>query len=217
MKEPRFVDLTGGKLGQVFARMGLFAVVGASAGACVTAPSEKEPEYRPSEVLERIAELDETPQWATGTDTFLRNQGQVTYVATLRMSGNSRPEACTQSAANLARMSILREVRDNITLSGQYSEQLASSDPAVESMMAFLSQGQLSGVRVSRNYWEKRVESDQYGSRVLRLFCAAAVEISEQDLRRQLDAAIDDSRGSDPAIRNKLREAHESFISSLAE
>ena len=187
---------------------------GTSTG-CMSTQRAIEPEFEASEVLERVGELAQRPDWANGSEPIFKELGNVTFISTLTMTGNARPDACTQTAANFARGNILREVQENITLSGQINEQLSATDPAIESLMAYLAQGKLSGARVARNYWEKRVESDQTGRRVLKIYCAAAVVISEDDLRSQIYAAIDGSNKAEPAIREKLKQAHESFLESL--
>ena len=195
--------------------MSLIAIILMATG-CVTSPTDYQPEFEASSVLERIGGLDETPEWATGMTPFLEERGDVIYVNTLSMSGDSRPEACSRAAANVGRMKILREIKDNITSSGQFSEMSASSDPAVDTLIAFLSQGSLTGVKVTARYWEKREESDTKGMRVLRLHCAVKVAIARNHLERQISEVIDGVKGGDPEIRKKLKDAHKNFIDGVA-
>jgi hypothetical protein len=132
------------------------------------------------------------------------------------MSGDARPDACNSAAGDIGRGEILRQIKDNISISGQLSESSASSDPATESLLAFLSQRSLSGVNVGARYWERREESDSAGIRVLRVFCATKVAISKSLLKRQIRDAIDGAPGGNPEIRAKLQKAQESFFDNLA-
>jgi hypothetical protein len=170
--------------------------------------------FRPSIVIERMpGHGDTSPTWTTGADPFSLERGQVYFTSTTTMSGDSRVEACMSAAADLGRVQILRQIKDQLTSSGQLSENSASSDPSLESLTAYLSQGSLSGVKVTSRYWERREESDASGQRVLRVYCAAKVSIAKSLLEKQLLVAA--GGDGNPAIRQKLLEAQKAFLDSL--
>ena len=178
--------------------------------ACVSGSG---PSYKAAEVIERIDGESTTPPWASGKVTMFESDGKVFFVSANSMSGDSRVESCTRVAADTGRTEILRYIKDNLTASGQISENSGTQDPAVESLIAFLSSGKLSGVTVQEKYWEKRVESDASGARVLRLKCAAKVMIAKSELTRQLAEATGKSGNAE--IRTKLIEAQKSFIEGI--
>ena len=176
----------------------------------------QQPEFEASRVIERIGNVSETPEWSLGAEPLSNENGQVYFVSTITMAGDSRPEACISAASNLARVQILRQIKDHLTSSGQLSEESASSDPSLESLTAYLAQGTLSGVKVAKSYWEKREESDVAGMRVLRVRCASKVSIARSVLEKQLRAAIDGTGGGNPEVRKKLLEAQNNFLDSLS-
>ena len=184
--------------------------------ACTTTGSIDQPEFESTQVLERIGDRDETPDWATGESALMTEKGDVIYIGITRLSGDARPDACMNIAAENSRIAILRQIRDNISVSGQMNDDDASSDPAYESLMSFLSQGKLSGVKVVMRYWEKRVESDSNGQRVLKLVCAVKVAIARTLLDKQLKAAINAGRSGNQEIRDQLNESHKTFIDSVS-
>lgn len=171
-------------------------------------------QFESSRVIERIGGANETPAWATGSNPIDEEKGDVIFINTLSMSGDTRPEACTKASGDTARTEILRYIKDNLTASGQVAEASGSGDPAVESLIAFLSQGKLSGVKVVSRYWEKREESDSTGVRVLRVHCAAKVAIPKQILAQQLREATGGG-GGNPEIRQKLLEQQKKFLDSI--
>ncbi|MBM4251988.1 MAG: hypothetical protein FJ146_08460 [Deltaproteobacteria bacterium] len=177
----------------------------------------QQPEFQPSRVLERIGQADTTPPWATGMVTLFQEHGDINYVETITMSGNARPEACNNAAADLGRVQILRQVRDAITSSGQVAESSVTGDPAVERLMAFLSQGRLTGVKLVARYWERREESDESGMRVLRMACASRIAIPRNLLESQLQAAIAGQGGGNAQIRQKLLDAQSQFLDSITD
>lgn len=166
--------------------------------------------YKATEVVERVGNKSETPEWATGETTMTEEGGKIVFVNVLSMSADSRSEACTKAAADTARVEIVRHIKDVIAANGQVNETSAASDPGVESLMSFLAQGKLSGVSVQQKYWEKRLESDSAGQQVLRLHCAAKVAINKTDLNRQLRDAM--GSGGNPEIRQKLLDSNMKFI-----
>lgn len=178
--------------------------------SCATAPG---PSFQKTEVIERIADRDKTPDWATGESVMSSEKDQVVFISVTTMNGDARPESCMKVASESSRTEIIRHIKDNLTTSGQISEDSASSDPSIESLTAFLAQGKLSGVSVLQKYWEKRVESDKSGERVLRLFCAAKVGIKKSDLERQLKEAL--GKGGNAEIRKQQIEAQKKFIENI--
>jgi hypothetical protein len=184
--------------------------------SCATA-SRLQPEFADTRVLERMGNVSETPDWSLASEPLSSEGGNIFFTSTIAMSGDSRPEACTNAAADIARVQILRQIKDNLTSSGQLNEVSASSDPSIESLTAYLAQGSLFGIRVSKRYWEKREESDTNGMRVLRVHCTSQVGITRSLLEKQMRAAIDGEGDGNPQIRQKLIEAQTQFINSLAE
>ena len=196
-----------------FSKTSLWTLLLAS---CAT-PSTLTREFSETRVLERMGNASETPAWSHGAEPLFSEGGNVFFTNTIAMSGDSRPEACTNAAADLARVQILRQIKDNLTSSGQLSEVSASSDPSVESLTAYLAQGHLSGVKVSKRYWERREESDSNGIRILRVHCASQVSIARSILERQLRVAIDGAGHGNPQIRQTLLDAQKQFLDSLSE
>jgi hypothetical protein len=171
-----------------------------------------QPEFDPSVVLERMSDRRETPEWTQGEATLVVEKNDLIFIAVTRLVGDARPDACMNVAAENARAAILRQIEDNISNSGQVNDQDASLDPGVESLMVFLSQGKLSGVKVTDRYWEKRLESDTDGQRVLRIHCAAKVAISRSMLEKQIRSVLNAAPAGDPQIRERLLDSHKSFI-----
>lgn len=164
--------------------------------------------FKAAEVVERIGERDETPEWAHGETAMTKDGGDVLFVSSLSMAGDARTEACMKASELDARAAILRYVKDAVTTSGQLNE--AGGDPAYEQLTAFLSQGTLTGVATRGRYWERREESSPDGDRVLRTRCAAQVSIKRVDLERQLQAAM--GSGGNAEIRQKLLKAQTDFL-----
>jgi hypothetical protein len=182
--------------------------------ACVSSYGLQK-EFAATEVLERMPGHEEAPEWSYGAAPISVDKTDIVYANTLSMSGDSRPEVCTNAASDLGRVQILREIRDHLTSSGQLNEVSAASDPGVESLSSYLTQGQLSGVKVAARYWEKRTESDVNGLRVLRLHCAAKVAITRSSLEQQLRNAVGKSGNAD--IRQKLHDAQKRFIDGISD
>lgn len=186
----------------------LLVVVG-----CVTGPSK--PEYKASEVIERQEGSEETPAWAMTEEAMTEASGNVVYTSRISMQGNARPDACLKGAELDGRSGFLRHVKESLTSSGQLNDTDASSDPGIESLTAFLSQGDLSGVKTIHRYWDRREESEATtGERILRLHCVVQVAIKKSELQRQIQEAIG-SRGNQQ-IRQKLLEAQSAFLDSVS-
>jgi hypothetical protein len=189
-----------------------FLCLVSSLSSCFSSKAMYQPEFEPSVVLERMSDREETPEWTQGEATLVVEKNDLTFIAVTRLGGDARPDACMNVAAENARAAILRQIQDNVSKSGQVNDQDASSDPGVESLMVFLSQGKLSGVKVTDRYWEKRLESDTAGQRVLRIHCAAKVAISRFMLEKNIRSVLNGSPAGDPQIRQRLLDSHKSFI-----
>ena len=181
---------------------------------CVSS-QKSQPEFEDTQVLSRAGSLSSTPDWASGLTPYSVEKDDFVTISTLTMSGDSRPDACTQAAGSVGRTKILRQIKENISSSEQISELSTSSDPSLETLMVFLSQGSLTGAKTLANYWEKRVESDSSGTRVLRLYCAVKVGIDKKYFQKQISDVIDGAKGGDPEIRQKLKQSHKDFIDSV--
>lgn len=171
-------------------------------GVVSSCVSTSGPEYEESEVLERLGGRDETPEWADGSKVMWEEDQNVLFTNNVRMDGNARPSACMKAAALNAKVEMLKYIKQNITSSGQFDDSSFDSDPAFESLTAFLSQGSISGASVKEQYWEKSVESNAEGARVLRLSCSALVSVKKSQLAKQLREATTAKRSGDPAIRD---------------
>lgn len=180
--------------------------------SCATTPSK--PEYKASEVIERIGGKDKTPDWASGETAMYEERGNVVFINSITMAGNSRPDACLKVVDLDARTSMLRHIKDNITTSGQVDEASAADDASFQSLTAFLSQGSVQGAKVDSRYWEKVEESDESGERILRVKCAVKLSVKKTELARQLRQATGNQ--GNPEMRKKLIEAQGNFIESLS-
>lgn len=162
------------------------------------------PSFQKSEVIERIGNKSETPEWASGEKTTLIDGSDCVFISQMSMAGNSRSEACMKSAELDAQAGILKHIKTNMTASGQLNEADATSDPGYESLTTFFAAGKLHGVKTTERYWEKRVESSESGDRVLKLRCSVKVAIRKSDLEKQLREAL-----GGPKVNTAAREALE--------
>ncbi|SMF12461.1 hypothetical protein [Pseudobacteriovorax antillogorgiicola] len=183
--------------------------------SCSSTPEEGAPEFRASRVIERMAGMEDTPDWATGAKVMWKDGKLVYFANIMTMSGDSRPEACMKAAALDAKTQMLRYIKENITTSGQLDEASAADDPAFESITAFLSQGAISGASVKQRYYEIREQSDTAGSRVLKIRCAASIAVKEALLAKQLRDATSPKQKGNAEIRQKLLDAQKDFIDNL--
>lgn len=180
---------------------------------CVTTP--KGPEFEEDRIVQRMEGRDETPDFATGAKAMWTEGEQVFFANITSMAGDSRPEACMKAAETDARVGIVKYLNDNITASGQLAEANADSDPGYESLVAFLSQGKLSGVTVEERYWDRREQSRSSGERALRVHCAVKIAINKTQLAKQLREATTNVKSGDPEIRKKLLEAQKEFLDGI--
>ncbi len=182
--------------------------------SCATTPSR--PEFQTAKVIERIGSIDETPKWASGQKVLWQEGADLLFVHSMTMSGDSRPEACMKAAALDAKTEMLRYIKENITSAGQVNETDAATDPAYESLTAFLAQGNVSGSAVKERYWEKAEVSDASGDRVLKVRCAAMLAIKKSEIERQLREATNPKAKGNPEIRETLLNAQKSFLEGVA-
>ena len=174
------------------------------------------PTFEKSEVLERMGNKAETPEWSYGSEAMQSEGGQVFFIQTMTMEGNARPDACMAACELSAKAEFLKHIQTAITTSGQLNDQNLRQDPAYESLTAFLAQGKLSGAATATRYYEKRVESDAVtGERTVKLHCAVKVGVKKADLERQLADAL--GNGGNKAIREKILEAQKKFIEDVGE
>ena len=182
----------------------------------MTACATKGTSFQKSEVIERIGNKSETPEWATGEKTTLVEGSDCLFISQVSMSGNARSEACMKAAELDAQAGILKHIKASMTASGQLNEADATNDPGYESLITFFSSGKLNGVKTLERYWEKRVESSEGGDRILKLRCAAKVAIRKSDLEKQLRDAIGGPKVS-AAAHDALEKATQKAIESFAE
>jgi|GEM_PF-1000081 len=171
--------------------------------------------FEESKVIERVGGLKETPKWANGMEPIMEEKGNVVYVQTLTMEGNSRPEACLKAASDMGRAEFVRQIKDGITAAGQVTESSASGDVAIESNIAYLSNLKLSGAKTTERYWEKVEESDANRNRVLKVRCATKVAIPKNLLDQQIRKATE-TNATNPEIRKKLLEGQKAFLDQIA-
>lgn len=184
-------------------------------GNKVATKGMEEVELLPPRVIERIGGLSETPEWASGIIPMTEERGEIIFVQTLTMQGDSRPEACLKAASDLGRAEFVRQIKDGITAAGQVNEGSATSDVAIESNVAYLSNLKLSGARIALRYWEKVEESDASRNRVLKVRCAAKVAVMKSLLDLQIRKATE-VNATNPEIRKKLLEGQKAFLDQIA-
>ena len=183
--------------------------------ACVTTPTK--PDYKASEVIERMEGFSSTPDFATGQKVMWAEGGDIFFAYTIDMSGNTRDSACMQASSLGAKTHILTHVKEGITHSAQLSQMDAESSPAFESLTAQLSQLQMSGVTIVKQYFDRREVSDaDTGERLLKIHCASVVSVKRSQLTKMLKDATQKSV-ADAGVREKLLNAQKDFIGSLSD
>ena len=169
--------------------------------------------YKASEVLERVDNEGNTPKWTNATLPFQEDGANLVFISSVTMNGNARTEACMKTASEMGKVSILKYFKDSITSSGQYSDS-SNEQVAIESLNTFTAMGEVKGVKTSESYWEKRIESDENGKRIIKLHCAAKVSINKIAAQKQLE-------GKNPAGNAVVRKAQEEktaeFIANVKE
>ena len=144
---------------------------------CTTTSSG--PEYKTSQVVERMGGKEATPDWATGEISTAQEGSDIIYVATMDMSGDTRPEACIQIAREKARASIVRNIWDKVKTENLLEDNIPQSDPDYQSAISSASHQKLIGVGDRQGYWERYLKSNASGQRELRVRCAAKVGIAK--------------------------------------
>ncbi len=193
-------------------------VISCLAGITALLPScttPDHPEYKASAIIERVGGQSETPKWSHGEKVMWQEGGEIFFVHTMQMDGDNRPEACMKAAALESKTEMLRYIKEAITSSGQVSEMGSSTDPAFESLTAFLSQGTVNGVAVKEQYWEKMEVSETSGERRLKVRCASKVAVKRSDLERQLREASSPKVVGNPKIRDSLINAQKDFLDNV--
>ena len=161
-------------------------------------------------VWERIGEQDETPKWTYGEKTMQDAESDVFFIHVVS-TPTGQPEGCLRVAEEGARARVLRHIKDSMTNSGQTSESGLDNDSHAESLTTWLAAGSLQGVTTEERYWERVVEKDPEGKKLLKLRCAAKVKISKVMLERQIKS------GQKILASGKVRAAQEKRIESLIE
>lgn len=180
-------------------------------GACT---STDHPDYRASEVIETMGDIDK-PEWALSGATMTEEEGDVIFISELSMGANSRPEACFKASELQGKSQMIGYIKSKITSSAQLNETNAESNPGFESLTAVLSQGTLSGVKTKDRFWEKRVESSETGERLLKIHCTVKLAIAKGELARQLREASMAASGGNAEMKAKLLKAQETFIENI--
>ena len=173
------------------------------------------PDFEASRIVERMEGFEKTPEYATGAKVMWGEGKQVYFANIMSLSGDSRPDACLKAAGIEAKAEMLKYIKESMTTSGQLSDDAVQEDPAMESLTAFISQGNISGAAIADRYWDRREESDSTGDRILRVRCAVKVAIDKGLLAKQLREATTKTKEGNPEIREKLLEAQKSFLENV--
>lgn len=191
-------------------------VIISSVAALAIAGCTSSPKYVKTEVISNSTKTLKTPDWVLNQGVLLEQGSNVIFVHKITLSGTSRPDACVSMARTQAVGEMMKYIKNSVTTSGQVEDLNSSSDPSLSSLTAFLSQGNISGAKVTTTYWEQTMEADETGMKpVKRLMCAVQVAIDKSTLDRQMRDAINGAPGGNPEIRKKLLEAQKSFIDSV--
>lgn len=174
------------------------------------------PKYVKTEVISNSTKTLETPGWVLNPSVVLEEGGNMIFVHKVTLSGSSRPDACVSMARTQAVGEMMKYIKNSVTSSGQVEDLNGSSDPSLSSLTAFLSQGNISGAKVTTTYWEQTMEADDSGMKpVKKLMCAVQVSIDKATLDKQMRDAINGAPGGNPEIRQKLLDAQKSFIDNV--
>jgi hypothetical protein len=172
--------------------------------------------YVKKEVIANSINNLKTPEWVLNSNILLEEQSNVTFIHKVNLNGSARPDSCVSIARTQALAEMMKYIKNSVTSSGQVEDLNASSDPSYSSLTAFLSQGNISGAKVTTTYWEQTMESDDSGVRpIKKLMCAVKVNIDKAILDKQMRDAINGAPGGNPEIRNKLLEAQKTFIDGV--
>jgi hypothetical protein len=172
--------------------------------------------YVKTEVISNSTKTLQTPDWVLNPNIMLEDGGNVIFIHKVTLSGTSRPDACVSMARTQAVGEMMKYIKNSVTTSGQVEDLNSSSDPSLSSLTAFLSQGNISGAKVTTTYWEQTMEADDSGMKpVKKLMCAVQVSIDKSILEKQMRDAINGAPGGNPEIRKKLLDAQKSFIDNV--
>jgi len=172
--------------------------------------------YVKKEVIANSINNLKTPEWVLNSNILLEEQSNVIFIHKVNLNGSARPDSCVSIARTQALAEMMKYIKNSVTSSGQVEDLNASSDPSYSSLTAFLSQGNISGAKVTTTYWEQTMESDDSGVRpIKKLMCAVKVNIDKGVLDKQMRDAINGAPGGNPEIRKKLLEAQKTFIDGV--
>ena len=174
--------------------------------------------YVKQEIIANSDKTLETPDWVLNSSVIREEGSNIIFIHKVTLSGASRPDACVSMARTQAVGEMLKYIKNSVTASGQVEDLNASTDPSLSSLTAFLSQGNISGAKVTTTYWEKTKEADDSGVRpTQKLMCAVQVAIEKSVLDKQMRDAINGAPGGNPEIRRKLLDAQKQFIDSVGQ
>lgn len=170
-----------------------------------------------TEIINNSDKTMKTPDWVLSSKAMDEENGNVIFLYKLNLDGSARPDACVSMARTQAVGEMMKYIKNSVTASGQVEELNASSDPSMSSLTAFLSQGHVSGAKVTNTYWEQTIESDKAGLMPpsKKLMCAAKVQIDKDILDKQMRDAINGTPGGNPEVRKKLIDAQKNFIENV--
>lgn len=192
-----------------------FALISSTIALIVVGCSSS-PKYVKTEVISNSTKTLETPEWVLNPSIIHEEGSNVVFVHKVTLSGSSRPDACVSMARTQAVGEMMKYIKNAVTTSGQVEDLNSSSDPSLSSLTAFLSQGNISGAKVTTTYWEQTMEADESGLKpTKKLMCAVQVAIEKSTLDRQMRDAINGTPGGNPEIRRKLLDAQKNFIDNV--
>lgn len=170
------------------------------------------------EVINNSDNTLKTPDWVLNSKLMNEEAGNLVFIHKMNLDGSARPDACIAMARTQAIGEMMKYIKTSVTASGQVEDLNDSSDPSMSSLTAFLSQGNVSGSKVTNAYWEQSVDGDETGMRpTKKLMCAVQVSIDKGTLERQMRDAINGAPGGNPEVRKKLLEAQKKFIESVGD
>lgn len=187
--------------------------------ACAS-KSTSQPEFEETKVLERMRGAKAAPGWVDSEkEKFLETEGttrQVSYRGTVIMSGNAKPDSCMRAASDIARSSIVKNIVDSLTTKSSVEDSGAGAETTSDQLIASFSQLRFTGVEISGVYWEKSIQSDENGNRVLKLQCWAKASIPATELKKQIDKAVGDAAKKNPEVAKEQDELRNKYFKQSA-
>lgn len=170
-----------------------------------------------TEIVNNSDKTMKTPEWVLSSKAMDEEGDNVVFLHKLNLDGSARPDACVSMARTQAVGEMMKYIKNSVTASGQVEDLNASSDPSMSSLTAFLSQGHISGAKVTNTYWEQTIESrkGELGPSSKQLMCAVKVQIDKNILDKQMRDAINGAPGGNPEVRKKLIDAQKRFIDNV--